>query len=70
MILIKEKKRGEERHTAKSRESNKYKITKVPSWPIYTHSDPMDAAKAFENSFNESCKHIFKSKIDERIINS
>ena len=37
MILIKEKKRGEERHIGERRESSKSRITKIPLWAMYTH---------------------------------
>ena len=40
MILIKEKKRGEERHIGERREIEKSRIIKVPLWLIYTHTSP------------------------------
>ena len=40
MILIKENKRGEERHIGERRESRKSRITKVTLWAICTHTPP------------------------------
>ena len=38
MVLIKEKKKGEERDIGERRESSKSRITKVSLWAIYTHT--------------------------------
>ena len=40
VILIKEKKRGEERYIGERRESSKSRVTKVPLWAIYIHTPP------------------------------
>ena len=45
MILIEEKKRGEERHIRERRESRKSRITKVPLSVVYTLTPPQVGEK-------------------------